>query len=159
MPGFIKFWTTLPIMDITRAVKNDTSQKQWYLVDAKDQVLGRLCSNIAKILRGKHKPSFTPNADTGDFIIVINSDKIKLTGKKETTKTYSHYSGYPGGLKVHRFREVLSKQPNMIIQNAVKGMLPHNKLGRQMLTKLKIYASEQHPHQAQQPQTVKITKD
>lgn len=146
-------------MDITRAVKNDISQKQWYLVDAKDQVLGRLCSNIAKILRGKHKPSFTPNADTGDFIIVINSDKIKLTGKKETTKTYRHYSGYPGGLKVHRFREVLSKQPNMIIQNAVKGMLPHNKLGRQMLTKLKIYASIQHPHQAQQPQTVKITKD
>ena len=146
-------------MNITRAVKNDISQKRWYLVDAKGQVLGRLCCNIAKILRGKHKPTFTLNADTGDFVIVINSEKIRLTGKKETAKTYSHYSGYPGGLKVRRFREVLKKKPDMIIQNAVKGMLPHNKLGRQMLTKLKVYAGDKHPHQAQQPQTVKITKD
>lgn len=145
-------------MDITRSIRKDELNKQWYLVDAKDQILGRLCSNIAKILRGKHKPTFTPNVDSGDFVVVVNAEKVRLTGKKIETKTYEHFSGYPGGLKSRRFREVMDTNPTGIIINAVRGMLPHNKLGRKMIKKLKIYAGTEHPHTAQNPQPVTVTK-
>lgn len=145
-------------MNTTRSIHKDELNKQWYLVDAKDKVLGRLSCNIAKILRGKHKPSFTPNADCGDFVVVVNAKKIRVTGKKSETKTYRNYSGYPGGLKTARFRDVLETNPERIIINSVKGMLPHNKLGRQMIKKLKIYPDNNHPHKAQNPQLTNITK-
>lgn len=145
-------------MNTTRSIHKDELNKQWYLVDAKDQVLGRLCSNIAKILRGKHKPTFTPNVDTGDFVVIVNAKEIKLTGKKSETKTYEHFSGYPGGLKQEKFCNVLETHPERIITNAVRGMLPHNKLGRQMIKKLKIYPDNNHPHKAQNPQLITITK-
>lgn len=146
-------------MKSTRSIKKTDIQKEWFLVDAQDKVLGRLCSNIAKILRGKHKPTFTPNTDTGDFVIVVNADKIKVTGKKGETKTYSRFSGYPSGLKIKKFQEVLVSRPERIIRNAVKGMLPHNKLGRAMIKKLKVYAGHDHPHKAQNPQQLTVTKE
>lgn len=145
-------------MNTTRSIHKNELNKQWYLVDAKDEILGRLCCNIAKILRGKHKPTFTPNVDTGDFVIVLNAKGIKLTGKKAETKVYEHFSGYPGGLKQEKFRDVLDTYPERIIINAVKGMLPHGKLGRQMIKKLKIYSDTKHPHKAQNPQLITITK-
>jgi len=145
-------------MKTTRFVKQAANEKQWYLVDAEGEILGRLCSNIAKILRGKHKPSFTPNADTGDFIIVVNANKIKVTGKKQQAKTYMRFSGYRSGLKISKFHNVLNTHPDRIITNAVKGMLPHNKLGRVIIKNLKVYAGPDYPHQAQRPQILKITK-
>lgn len=145
-------------MNTTRSIKKSDLKKQWYIVDAKDQILGRLCSNIAKILRGKHKPTFTPNIDAGDFVIVLNAREIKVTGKKAETKTYEHYSGYPGGLKSVKFNELLNTNPEKIIINAVRGMLPHNKLGRKMIKKLKVYPGPNYPHEAQNPQLINITK-
>lgn len=143
----------------TRSIKVNPEDREWYLIDAQDKILGRLCSNIAKILRGKHKPTYTPNNDTGDFVIVVNANKIKLTGKKEETKSYSRFSGYPSGLKTEKFKDVLSSHPETIIKNAIKGMLPHNKLGRSMIKKLKVYSGSNHPHQAQNPQPLTVTKE
>ncbi|MGS0765717.1 50S ribosomal protein L13 [Syntrophomonas curvata] len=125
--------------------------RTWYVVDAADQTLGRLSSEVASILRGKHKPTYTPHVDTGDFVIVINADKIKLTGNKLDQKKYQHHSGYPGGLKEMTYRVLLQKRPEKAIELAVKGMLPHNRLGAKMLKKLKVYRGSAHPHQAQQP--------
>ena len=125
--------------------------RQWLLVDAKDRVLGRLASRIALILRGKHKPVYTPYLDTGDFVVVINAAHISVTGKKLTQKTYDRYSGYPGGRRTQVLGEVLKTHPERVLRHAVKGMLPEGPLGRQMLTKLKIYAEPEHPHAAQQP--------
>lgn len=142
----------------TKSIKINPESKEWYLIDAQDEVLGKLCSNIAKILRGKHKPTFTPNTDTGDFVIVVNADKIKVTGNKERTKTYSRFSGYPSGLKTKKFQEVSNSYPERIIINAVRGMLPHNKLGRAIIKKLKVYPGPDHPHEAQTPQPLKVTK-
>ena len=130
--------------------------RNWYLVDAEDQVLGRLASEIARRLRGKHKPVYTPYMDTGDFIIVVNAEKIALTGKKLTDKIYYHYSGYPGGLKQTNAGKMLMDHPEKVLQYAVKGMLPKNSLGRKMLKKLKIYAGCEHNHEAQCPQTLKL---
>ena len=128
--------------DVTRA---------WYVIDATDVVLGRLAVQVANILRGKHKPQFAPNADTGDFVIIINADKIALTGAKlEQKKAYRH-SGYPGGLKAETYQQMLEKHPTRAVEKAVRGMLPKNALGRQMLRKLKVYAGDTHPHAAQQP--------
>lgn len=141
---------------MTRFVRTEDVNKNWYVIDAKDQVLGRIAGKIAHILRGKHKPTFTPNADTGDFVIVINADKIKLTGKRESQKTYFTHTGYPGGVKVKTFAELRETKPEFIIQQAVKGMLPKNKLGRRLNRKLKVYAGENHPHQAQQPETLSL---
>lgn len=146
-------------MNTTRSIHKDELKKQWFLVDAKDQILGRFCANVAKILRGKHRPTFTPNVDTGDFVIILNADKIKLTGKKSFTKKYEHYSGYPGGLKSTKFVDLLKRNPSLIILNAVRGMLPHNKLGRAMIKKLKVYKGTKHFHEAQKPQLLSITKD
>ncbi len=129
--------------------KKEEVEHKWWLVDAQGQVLGRLASKIAHILQGKHKPTYTPHLDTGDFVVVINAEKIVLTGKKLTQKKYKHYSGYPGGLKEVPAEEVLKRKPTQLLRLAVRRMLPKTKLGRKMLTKFKIYAGGEHPHQAQ----------
>lgn len=123
----------------------------WFLVDAKDQILGRLATEIARRLRGKHKPEYTPHVDTGDHIIVLNASQIRVTGHKATDKVYYHHSSYPGGLKSETYKDLLARCPERIIELAVKGMLPKNSLGRAMLRKLKIYPGSEHPHSAQQP--------
>ena len=130
----------------TYAVKASEIQRSWFVVDAEGQVLGRLASEIAQILRGKHKPIYTPHMDTGDFVVVVNAEKIRVTGAKETQKFYYHHSGYPGGLRTQSTAEVRRKFPERLIEHAVKGMLPHNVLGRQMYRKLKVYAGAKHPH-------------
>ena len=136
------------------AKKGQVPQK-WYLIDAADQVVGRLAVQIATILRGKHRPEYTPHIDTGEYVIVVNAAKVKLTGKKLDSKTYQAYSHYPGGLKEVSAREMLDKHPERILEQAVRRMVPRNKLGRKQMTKLKIYAGPSHPHQAQQPQELK----
>ena len=140
----------------TQSFKKSDFDQSWILVDANNQNLGRLASKIANRLRGKHKPEFTPNADLGDYVIVINAGKINITGKKLTQKKYYSHSGYPGGIKEKSLEEVLDYSPEKVIINAVKGMLPKNKLGRQMLKKLKVYKTEEHPHQAQQPNNIDL---
>lgn len=135
------------------AKKNEVEHK-WYVVDAKDAVLGRIATKIATYIRGKHKAIFTPNTDTGDFIIVVNADKIKLTGNKLTDKVYYHHTGYIGGIKGETAQELLKKKPEKIIEKAVWGMLPKNKLGRAMIKKLKVYSGPDHPHQAQSPEVL-----
>jgi large subunit ribosomal protein L13 len=139
---------------ITRFIKTEDADKRWYVVDAKDQVLGRLAAQIARVIRGKNKPTFTPNMDTGDFVIVINAEKVKLTGKRETQKTYFSHSMYPGGGKFRSFQEVMAKNPEFAIETAVKGMLPKTKLGKHIIKKLKVYAGESHPHTAQKPEVL-----
>lgn len=135
----------------THSTKTSDINREWYLVDAEGQTLGRLASEIAKVLRGKHKPIYAPHLDTGDYVIVINAEKIHVTGKKLDQKIYHRHSGYPGGLKSITLREQLKKHPSRVIHSAVRGMLPHNRLGRATMRKLKVYAGDAHPHQAQQP--------
>jgi large subunit ribosomal protein L13 len=130
--------------------------RDWYLVDARDKVLGRVAAEIARRLRGKHKPEFTPHTDTGDFIVVINAEKIALTGKKLDDKVYYHHSGYPGGIKSITAEKLLKKKPEEVLRIAVKGMLPKNSLGKLMLKKLKIYAGSDHPHEAQAPRSLDV---
>lgn len=141
---------------ITRFYKTEDVDRKWYVVDAKDQVLGRLAAQVARVIRGKHKPVFTPNTDTGDFVIILNADKIKMTGKRELQKQYFRHSGYPGGVKFTTFQEAKDKKPEFIIENAVKGMLPKNRLGRKLIKKLKVYTGEEHPHAAQQPEVMSL---
>ena len=131
-------------------------QREWLLVDATDMTLGRLASAVAQILRGKNKPTYTPHVDTGDFVVVINCDKIKVTGAKVTDKVYYRYTNHPGGLRQETFQEVMAKHPERVIQHAVKGMLPKGTLGRQMLKKLKVYTGPEHPHQAQNPRKIDL---
>jgi large subunit ribosomal protein L13 len=135
----------------TYSTKPSEIERQWYVVDAEGRTLGRLASEIAKILKGKHKPIYAPHLDTGDYVIVINARKIHVTGRKMDQKMYHRYSGYPGGLTSITLREQLKRHPTRVIRSAVKGMLPHNRLGRSMLKKLKVYADDAHPHEAQQP--------
>ena len=136
----------------TRFAKKTDIEYKWYLVDAKDAVLGRLAVKIAVCLRGKNKAIFTPNVDTGDFVVVVNAEKVRTTGKKLDDKIYYHHSGYPGGIKAKTLRERLSKEPQKVISDAVWGMLPKNRLGRAMLKKLKVYKGSSHPHAAQKPE-------
>lgn len=131
----------------------------WYVVDANDKVLGRLAAQIAHRLRGKHKPEYTPHVDTGDYIVVVNADKVAVTGNKASAKVYHRHSGHPGGLKTTSFKDMIEQHPSRVIKNAVKGMLPKNKLGRAMFAKLKVYAGEQHPHTAQQPQLLQLSSE
>jgi large subunit ribosomal protein L13 len=140
----------------TFVAKEQEVQKRWFLVDAQDKILGRLAAQIAMRLRGKHKAIFTPHADTGDFVVVINADKVALTGKKWNTKTYYRHSGYLGGLKQISAKKLLEKRPEDVLRFAVRGMLPKNSLGRRQLKKLKIYAGSEHPHQAQQLEALEI---
>lgn len=140
----------------TFIARKDEAERNWVLVDAKDQVLGRLAADVASILRGKTKPTYTPFIDVGDFVVIINAEKIKLTGRKMEQKMYYRHSGYMGGLKERTARQVMEKKPEEIIRHAVKGMLPKNSLGRSMFKKLKVYVGENHPHEAQQPQTITL---
>lgn len=126
-------------------------ERKWYVIDAEGKTLGRLATVAANLLRGKTKPQFTPNIDTGDFVIVINAEKIQVSGNKETDKKYYHHTGYPGGLKVASFKELMEKNPVLAIEKAIKGMLPHNTLGQDQFNKLKVYAGAEHPHEAQKP--------
>lgn len=131
-------------------------EQQWFVIDATDQVVGRLAATVSSILRGKHKPQFTPHQDTGDFVIIINADKVKFTGRKLEQKTYQSYSHYPGGQKIIPAAEVMAKHPERVIISAVKRMVPRSRLGRAQMEKLKIYKGPQHPHQAQQPKELKL---
>ena len=140
----------------TVSAKPAEVRRGWYLVDANEKTLGRLASKIAHRLRGKHKPEYTPHVDTGDYIVVINAEKVRVTGAKATDKMYHHHTGYPGGLKSISFEKLVVKAPERIIQGAVQGMLPRNTLGRAMFKKLKVYAGTEHPHAAQQPQALNI---
>jgi len=140
----------------TFSAKKSDVERKWYLVDADGKVLGRMASKIAEILRGKHKPIYTPHVDTGDFIIVINAEKVVLTGKKLSQKVYYRHSGYPGGLKSVTAEKLQQKKPEELIRLVVKGMLPKNHLGREMINKLKIHAGGKHPHQAQNPEILNI---
>jgi large subunit ribosomal protein L13 len=141
---------------ITRSFKQSDIKESWILVDAEDKTLGRLASSLASRLRGKHRPEFTPNADLGDYIVVVNASKITVTGDKLNQKKYYKHSGYPGGIKSKSLKEVIKNSAEDAIRMAVKGMLPKNKLGKKMLTKLKIYKDAEHPHQAQNPSIVDI---
>ena len=140
----------------TYSAKKEDITQEWYLVDAQDRILGRIATQIANILRGKNKPVFTPYADAGDFVIVTNAEKVRLTGKKLENKCYYRHTGYPGGLKTRTAQEVLTKRPEDLILLAVKGMLPKNRLGRKLIKKLKIYAGNVHPHEAQQPKLLEL---
>jgi large subunit ribosomal protein L13 len=143
-------------MEKTYLPPQDTLERNWYVVDAKDMRLGRLASEIAMVLRGKNKPTYTPHMDTGDFVVVVNAEKVVVTGKKRTQKLYRRHSGRPGGMKTETFAKLQDRLPERIIEQAVKGMLPKNSLGRQLFTKLKVYAGDSHPHQAQKPQALAI---
>ena len=140
----------------TYSAKAGQVNHDWYVVDAADKTLGRLASEIAHRLRGKHKPEYTPHVDTGDYIVVINAEKIRVTGAKAKDKLYHHHTGYPGGIKSISFEKLIDKAPERVIQGAVKGMLPRNPLGRAMFKKLKVYAGTEHPHSAQQPQVLNV---
>ncbi len=140
----------------TYMAKTETANKEWYMVDASGKVLGRLAAEVAYRLRGKHKAIYTPHADTGDFIIIVNAEKIILTGKKLTDKIYYHYSGYPGGLRETSAGKMLAEKPENLIRTAVQGMLPKNSLGRKMLKKLKVYSGNAHPHEAQCPHILTV---
>lgn len=140
----------------TYTARAEDIEREWFLVDAEDKTLGRLASEIAKVLRGKHKPIYTPHLDCGDYVIVINADKVRVTGRKLDQKMYYRHSGYPGGLKSISLRNQLQKHPERVLQAAVRGMLPKNRLGRKMFKKLKVYASDSHPHQAQQPKPLEL---
>jgi large subunit ribosomal protein L13 len=136
----------------TKSAKNEEVERKWFVIDAEGEKVGRMCSRIAHILRGKHKPSYTPHVDCGDHVIVINAEKVRFTGQKLDQKEYQTYSGYPGGQKTATARELLQKRPIRVIELAVKGMLPKNRLGRQMFRKLFVYEGSDHPHAAQQPE-------
>jgi large subunit ribosomal protein L13 len=143
-------------MEKTYVTKPAEVQRDWFVVDAEGKTLGRLASEIARILRGKHKPIFSPSVDCGDFVIVVNAKQIRVTGRRLDQKIYYHHSGYMGGLSEISLRDQLDRFPNRVIESAVKGMLPKNRLGRQMIKKLKVYADADHPHQAQQPAVLEI---
>ncbi len=140
----------------TFSAKNETVERDWLLVDASDKTLGRLASEVARRLRGKHKPEYTPHVDTGDYVIVVNADKIRVTGNKMTDKIYHHHTGYIGNLKSITLEKLLAQKPEAVIENAVKGMLPKNPLGRAMFRKLKVYSGPEHRHTAQQPKALEI---
>lgn len=140
----------------TFSAKPETVKRDWFVIDAENKVLGRLATEVARRLRGKHKPEYTPHVDTGDYIVIINADKIAVTGNKEQNKMYHHHTGYPGGLKSMTLEKLREKAPERIIEKAVKGMLPKNPLGRAMFSKLKVYAGSEHSHTAQQPQVLDI---
>ena len=142
----------------TYSPKSSDVQRQWHVIDASDVVLGRLASQAAKLLRGKHKPIYAPHVDTGDFVIIVNAAKVAMTGNKRVQTMYRRHSGYPGGLRETSYDEMLNTRPQLIVEKAIKGMLPHTSLGRQMASKLKVYAGPTHPHQAQQPVPYEITQ-
>lgn len=140
----------------TRSTRPEDVEREWFVVDAEGLVVGRLASRVAAVLRGKHKPNFTPHVDGGDFVIVVNADKIRFTGRKEASKQYFRHTGYPGGVKTETPAAVRARKPTFIVENATKGMLPHTKIGRAMMKRLKVYAGPEHPHAAQSPKPLEI---
>lgn len=140
----------------TRFFKTEEVDPKWFVVDVSGKTLGRVASRIAHIIRGKHKTTFSPNADLGDFVVVINAEKVVVTGKREELKTYYHNTMYPGGARFESFKDVLKAKPEVVLEHAVKGMLPHNRLGRKMMKKLKVYTGSSHPHSAQRPETLPL---
>ena len=140
----------------TKSERKEDVQRKWYIIDAEGEILGRMCSKIAAVLRAKHKDSFTPHVDGGDYVIVINADKVRLTGNKFDQKIYQTYSGYPGGQKEKTAKEMAESKPEFLIENAVRGMLPKNRLARQIIKKLFVYAGAEHPHEAQKPEPFKF---
>ena len=144
-------------MNKTSVPSIDSIDRQWYLVDAENQTLGRLATEVASVLRGKNKASYTPHLDTGDFVVVVNAEKVKVSGSKPQQKLYRRHSGRPGGMKVETFAHLQERLPERIVEKAIKGMLPHNALGRQMYRKLKVYKGSEHPHSAQKPQTLELS--
>ena len=140
----------------TISANKATVNKEWVIVDAEGQTLGRLCAKVAKLLRGKYKPNFTPHVDCGDYVIVINAEKVEVTGKKRKEKIYKRHTGYPGGLREMTFEQMMEKHPTEVVRHAVKGMMPNGKLGRQMYKKLKVYAGPEHEHAAQKPEVLDI---
>ena len=145
-----------PVPMKTFSAKPAEVRREWFVVDAQDQTLGRLATEVARRLRGKHKPEYTPHVDTGDYVVVINAAGVHVTGRKRTDKIYHHHTGYIGGLKEERFVDLIQRAPAQVIENAVRGMLPRNPLGRAMLRKLKVYPGAEHPHTAQQPQALAL---
>ena len=144
-------------MNKTSLPQIDSLERQWYLVDAENKTLGRLATEVAAVLRGKNNPSFTPHLDTGDFVVVVNAEKIRVSGNKPSQKLYRRHSGRPGGMKTETFEALQDRIPERIVEKAIKGMLPHNALGRQMFRKLKVYKGSEHPHSAQKPQPLQLT--
>jgi large subunit ribosomal protein L13 len=143
-------------MNKTSVPSIDSIDRQWYLVDAENQTLGRLATEVASVLRGKNKATYTPHLDTGDFVVVVNADKIRVSGNKPQQKLYRRHSGRPGGMKVETFEHLQERLPERIVEKAIKGMLPHNALGRQLFRKLKVYKGSEHPHAAQQPKPLQL---
>ena len=141
---------------LTHSFNQTEIPRKWFLVDAGGQTLGRVASRVAHLLRGKHKALFTANVDSGDFVIVINCDKVRLTGKRPVMKEYFHYTGYPGGATWQEYKDLMKTRPEKVFTHAVRGMIPHNRLGRRMIMKLKVYAGSNHPHAAQKPETIKV---
>jgi large subunit ribosomal protein L13 len=142
----------------TRFFKTTENAAQWHLIDADGKTLGRIATEAARLLRGKHKVEFTPNADMGDFVVIVNASKVKVTGRRTELKEYFHYTGYPGGATFEKFQDVLRKDPTRVFEHALRGMLPHNRLGRQIIKKMKVYAGPDHPHAAQKPVAYGATK-
>ncbi len=140
----------------TYTAKPTDIERKWYLVDATDQILGRLSTRVADIIRGKHKPMYTPSMDTGDYVVIINADKIRLTGKKADTMEYQRFSGYPDGLKIDSYKRMKERKPEYIVEHAIAGMVPKTKLGKAMLKKLKVFAGPEHDHTAQQPEQITV---
>mgnify|MGYP003573785130 CR=1 FL=1 len=140
----------------TKSVNKESADKKWLIIDVENQILGRAASEVAKLLRGKHKPTFTPHSDTGDYVIILNADKIRLTGTKATTKTYIRHTGYPGGQRSLSATEMFAKDPARLVEKSVKGMLPKNKLGRSVFTNMHVYAGTEHAHEAQKPTKVEL---
>ena len=141
---------------LTHSYKQDEIEMKWYLIDASGLVLGRVASQVARVLRGKHKPIFTPNVDCGDYVVVINADKVRVTGKRESLKEYFHHTGYPGGATTESYKELMKTNPEKVFTHAVKGMIPHNRLGVRVIKKLKVYRGADHPHKAQKPEPLKV---
>jgi large subunit ribosomal protein L13 len=141
---------------LTHSFKQSEIEQKWYIVDADGKTLGRIASRVAHVLRGKHKPIFTPNIDSGDYVIVINADKVKVEGKRTELKTYFHYTGYPGGATVEKYKDLMKTNPERVFTHAVKGMIPHNRLGAQIIKKLKVYRGSEHPHKPQKPETLTV---
>jgi large subunit ribosomal protein L13 len=145
-----------PSAKITRSIKNEEVTRQWWVIDASGKTVGRLASQVAVLLRGKHKPSFTPHVDCGDFVIITNAGKIQLKGKRIEQKEYFHYTGYPGGVRFEKFKDVMKNKPEFVLEHAIRGMIPKNKLGRKIIKKLKLYSGSEHPHSAQKPQEFEL---
>ena len=142
---------------LTHSYRQDEVDQKWFIVDANGQTLGRIASRVAHLLRGKHKPIFTPNVDCGDYVVVVNADKVKIQGRRQDLKTYFHHTLYPGGATVETFKELMKTNPERVFTHAVKGMIPHNRLGAQIIKKLKVYRGTEHPHKAQKPEPIKFS--